>query len=114
MFSIFRSRRRTSGLLAFVAILAIGVIGIASADTVHNDVEVLDAAGDPADGERVLTVTQGDASGATVVFRITNGGGDTGDTTGQTGQNCNPAFGDSATLTLDLPAGATATPSSLN
>jgi hypothetical protein len=102
-----RQRIRALGVAAALAGLLV-YAAVAFADTVQNDVV---ATGIPE--TKIVTVTAGGA-GATVNYKVHADSGDSTDTTGRDGQNCNPADGSTATVTPSgMPTGVTAGPTSL-
>ena len=96
-----RRRGRWSLILGtLIAALTLGAV-LAYADNVQNDVATVG-------GVKLVTITAGDTTGATVNYNIAANNGD-----GQTG--CNAGDGSAATVTPQgLPSGVSATPSSLS
>src|SRR5215211_6131830 len=84
--------------LAFAVLLAVPAIALA--DNVVNNVSVTPSTG----GQKQVTVEAGQTSAA-VAYRINATGGDTTDTTGPTGQNCNPVVKPAQLTISGLPAG---------
>jgi hypothetical protein len=84
--------KKTALIGALTALCVIGS-GVAAADNVLNDVVEVD-------DSKVVKITADDPTGATVTFRIQATGGDTGDTVGQGGENCNPIHSGAVTVTF--------------
>src|SRR5215217_4702347 len=80
--------------------LLLAIPAIALADNVVNNVSVTPSTG----GQKQVTVEAGQTSAA-VAYRINATGGDTTDTTGPTGQNCNPVVKPAQLTISGLPAG---------
>src|SRR5215203_4477230 len=80
--------------------LLLAIPAIALADNVVNNVSVTPSSG----GQKQVTVEAGQTSTA-VAYRINATGGDTTDTTGPTGQNCNPVVKPAQLTISGLPAG---------
>src|SRR5829696_704234 len=80
--------------------LLLAIPAIALADNVVNNVIVTPSTG----GQMQVTVEAGKTSAA-VAYRINATGGDTTDTTGPTGQNCNPVVKPAQLTISGLPAG---------
>jgi PKD domain-containing protein/thrombospondin type 3 repeat protein len=94
------TKRKLSLGLSLAVILSLFVTALALADNVQNDVAVVG-------GAKVVTITAGDATGATVNYNIAANSGD-----GQSG--CNVTDGTPATVTPQgMPSGVSKTPSSL-
>jgi hypothetical protein len=91
----YMSFKRLVVLVAVTALAALSAVAVALADNVQNDVSAV--VGND-------TITAGGST--TINYRITANNGD-----GQTG--CNAADGSSAKVTINAPAGVTASPSSL-
>src|SRR5829696_6575157 len=96
-----RTRLRGKFPLLFIALaVLLAIPAIALADNVVNNVSVTPSTG----GQKQLTVEAGKTSTA-VAYRINATGGDTTDTTGPTGQNCNPVVTPAQLTISGLPAG---------
>lgn len=99
-----------SRALTLATVLSLVMTSVVFADNVQNDV----VASGPSD-TKIVTITAGDTTGATVGYQIHATSGDSTDTTGRLGNNCNAADGSPAVVTpTGLPTGATASPSSLS